>query len=434
MVHAATEHRTLCRDCGWVGEQRALCPNCHSARLISHPELTQLGIAHIDCDAFFAAIEKRDRPDFADKPVLVGGGRRGVVAACCYVARSYGIRSAMPMFKARKLCPHAVIVKPHFEKYKEAAGLIRAAMRELTPLVQPASIDEAYLDLTGTERLHGRTPAAVLAMFAKDIEARVGITVSIGLSHNKLLAKIASDLDKPRGYAVIGKAEAAVFLAPKPVNFLPGIGVSFARRLERDGYATLGDLQAVDPDHLYKKYGEHGQSLGKRSRGEDNRPVVTSRETKSISGETTFSENLSALPDLEDRLYAMAKKVSTRAKSAELAGRVVTLKLKTSGFRSLTRRRTLPHATNLSSMIFVVGRAMLSEELASNTKPRDYRLIGIGISELVEADLMDDGFLFSDDHERKERRESAIDSLTDRFGEGVIGTMRDHRTQKPKKD
>lgn len=425
---------TLCRDCSTQFAAGSLCPNCGSARVISHPELFSLGVAHIDCDAFFASIEKRDRPELESKPVLVGGGQRGVVAACCYIARSYGIHSAMPMFQARKLCPEAVVVKPSSSKYTEAAHHIREAMRELTPLVQPASIDEAYLDLTGTDRLHGAPPAAVLAGFARQIEAEVGITVSVGLSHNKLLAKIASDLDKPRGFAVLGREDAADFLAPQPVTLLPGIGASFAAKLNRDGFRTLGDLQRRDAADLGARYGEHGLSLAARARGEDSRPVVVSRETKSISGETTFLEDLSALEDLEDKLYTMVRKVSSRAKAAELAGRVVTLKLKTSKFQSLTRRRTLPHATNLSGVIFETGRELLAEELGTAPSRRTYRLIGIGISDLVDADLMDDGFLFSEGHRRMGRRENAVDTLTERFGEGVIGTFRDRRTARPKKD
>ena len=425
----------LCRDCGDLSAQgERLCPQCGSARRFSHPELGELGLAHIDCDAFFASIEKRDRPELEGRPVLVGGGRRGVVAACCYIARSYGIRSAMPMFKALERCPDAVVIRPEFRKYSEAAALIREEMQALTPLVQTASIDEAYLDLNGTDKLHGAPPAVTLARFARRIEDKVGITVSIGLSHNKLLAKIASDLDKPRGFAVIGRAEAAALLAPQPVSLIPGIGTSFAAKLERDGFRTLGDLQEQEPADLAARYGEHGLGLAARARGEDNRPVVVERETKSVSGETTFSQDLSAPEALEDELYRMARKVSARAKAAGLAGRVVTLKLKTANFRSLTRRRSLPHATNLAAVMFETGRELLREELNAARPARGYRLIGIGISELIPAAFMDDGFLFSGEHRRIGRREGAVDALTEKFGEGVIGTLRDYRTRPKGKD
>ncbi|MEM9989911.1 MAG: DNA polymerase IV, partial [Pseudomonadota bacterium] len=284
--------KVLCRDCTRISDMAPRCPHCHSPRLIAHEEVTSLSIAHVDCDAFFANIEKRDDPRLLDQPVIVGGGPRGVVATCCYIARSYGIRSAMPMFKALKLCPHAVVVRPHFEKYRKAASTLREEMQKLTPLVQPLSIDEAFLDLSGTHRLHGAAPASVLAKLALTIEAKVGITISVGLSHNKLLAKIASDLDKPRGFAMIGKAETLDFLAPKPPRFLFGVGARFDEKLRQDGYHTLGDLQKADLRRLVDLYGEHGFQLHALARGEDPRPVKTERETKSVSGETTFSNDI----------------------------------------------------------------------------------------------------------------------------------------------
>ena len=206
---------SLCRDCSATADEDfSQCPACGSRRVTSHPELLTLAIAHVDCDAFYASVEKRDRPELAARPVIVGGaGPRGVVAAACYVARIYGVRSAMPTYKALQLCPDAVVLRPDFTKYKQAARQIRALMAALTPLVQPLSIDEAVLDLAGTEALHGAPPAAVLAGFALQVEREVGITLSIGLAVNRLLAKIAAGRDKPRGFCVIG-AEAASLLAP----------------------------------------------------------------------------------------------------------------------------------------------------------------------------------------------------------------------------
>ncbi|WOI52749.1 DNA polymerase IV [Parvularcula sp. LCG005] len=422
--------QTLCRDCGKVNVARERCNNCGGRRIISHPELLHLGIAHLDCDAFFAAIEKRDNPDLADKPVLVGGGQRGVVATCCYIARGYGVRSAMPMFKALALCPDAVVVRPSFDKYVVAAKAIRAAMEDLTPLVQPLSIDEAFMDLTGTERLHGGPPAATLARLARRIEKDVGITVSIGLSHNKLLAKIASDLDKPRGFAVIGAAETEAFLAPYPVGLLPGVGPAFSKKLQAAGYRTLGDVQASDPKLLARRFGDHGLSLYNRAHGRDHRPVRVERETKSVSGETTFHEDIRDRLALEDRLYAMAQKVSERAKAKDLAGRVVTLKLKTSKFKSLTRRQTLSGPTNLARVIFEAGRQLLVQEIPHDPSPTAYRLIGIGISDLVPAAFMDEGELFADDHKRIGRQEGAIARLRARFGPETIGTARDQRVRR----
>ena len=205
---------TLCRDCGARPPADAgTCPGCGSSRLVRHGALHDLTIAHLDCDAFYAAIEKRDRPELRDVPVIVGGRHRGVVAACCYVARTYGVHSAMPMFQALRACPEATVIKPDMKKYVAVGRAIRAMMQELTPLVEPLSIDEAFMDLSGTSSLHGASPAQSLAALALRVEETHRITVSIGLSYNKFLAKIASDLDKPRGFSVIGRAEARSFLA-----------------------------------------------------------------------------------------------------------------------------------------------------------------------------------------------------------------------------
>src|SRR3989440_3358237 len=204
----ATGGRTMpgfCRDCRRdAPEQAARCSSCGSPRLLRHAEIDTLAIAHVDCDAFYATIEKRDDPTLADKPVIVGGGQRGVVLTACYVARTFGVRSAMPMFEARRLCPHASVVGPDMEKYARVGRQVRELMFKLTPLVEPVSIDEAFMDLSGTALLHGMSPAKALASFAGEVETSLGITVSIGLSSNKFLAKIASDLDKPRCFAVLG--------------------------------------------------------------------------------------------------------------------------------------------------------------------------------------------------------------------------------------
>ncbi|MEL7231558.1 MAG: DNA polymerase IV, partial [Pseudomonadota bacterium] len=232
---------SVCRDCDTVSETDPdTCPKCGSGRILSHPQLTELSIAHIDCDAFFAAIEKRDDPDLRDKPVIVGGGKRGVVATCCYIARLHGVRSAMPMFKALKLCPEAVVVRPNREAYSTASRQIREKLQGLTPLVQMISIDEGYLDLTGTERVNGAAPAAALTRIAREIEDEIGITISVGLSENKFLAKTASEMDKPRGFAVISAAEARALLAPKPIGYLHGVGPAFARKLEAANFKTVG--------------------------------------------------------------------------------------------------------------------------------------------------------------------------------------------------
>ena len=238
--------QTLCRDCGRRPPPEArTCGSCGSARLLRHRELHDLAIAHLDCDAFYAAVEKRDRPELRDLPVIVGGRHRGVVAACCYIARTYGVRSAMPMSKALRLCSEATVIKPDMKKYATVGRQVRTMMLELTPLVEPLSIDEAFMDLTGTESLHRASGAEALAGLARRVESQLCITVSIGLSYNKFLAKIASDLDKPRGFAVIGRSEARSFLAGKPVGLLWGVGAAMEKRLARDGIRRIGELSRL---------------------------------------------------------------------------------------------------------------------------------------------------------------------------------------------
>lgn len=420
---------TLCRDCLHdMPQPMRRCEQCHSPRLISHDELNHLAVAHIDCDAFYAAIEKRDHPEWRDKPVIVGGGQRGVVSTCCYIARTFGVRSAMPMFTARDLCPEAIIVPPDMHKYSEIGSHLRLRMEELTPLVEPISIDEAFLDLSGTEKLHGASPAHILAQFAKEVEREFGITISIGLSYCKFLAKIASDLDKPRGFAVIGKDEALSFLRDKPVGILWGVGRVAQERLAHDGIKTVGDVQLMDEATLLKRYGQEGQRLFRLSRGLDSRDVNPHRDMKSVSNETTFHHDVSSYDDLERTLLRLSEKVADRLRGHARAGRTVQLKLKTKDFRSRTRSRTLPKATRLANRIFEAGRELLRGECDGTA----FRLIGIGVSELVdddEADQMD----LADTHVIKERAaQDAIDHIRERFGKSaVVRGMLFHKTDKP---
>jgi DNA polymerase-4 len=402
----------FCRDCLQdVADNAVRCRPCGSPRLVRHAEIETLAIAHIDCDAFYATIEKRDNPAIADQPVLVGGGRRGVVAACCYIARTYGIRSAMPMYEALKRCPNAVVVRPDMAKYARVGREVRALMLELTPLVEPLSIDEAFLDLSGTERLHGMTPAKTLARFARSVEQQIGITVSIGLSCNKFLAKIASDLDKPRGYAVIGEKEAAAFLAPRPVSAIFGVGQVTQARLARDGYRTIADLQKADVGDLMRRYGEEGLRLSRLSRGIDARRVSPDRETKSVSSETTFETDISEFRPLERRLWQLTEKVSARLKTADLAGSTITLKLKTADFQLRTRARSLGRPTQLAATIFAAGRDLLAREVDGTA----YRLIGIGVSALTDEPGTID-FIES----RTAEAEAAVDKLRERFGSDAV--------------
>ena len=405
---------SFCRDClADAPDEARRCPACGSPRLARHSELDTLTIAHVDCDAFYATIEKRDDPSLADKPVIVGGGKRGVVAACCYIARTYGIRSAIPMFEAKRRCPHAVVVKPNMAKYVQAGRAVRKAMLDLTPLVEPLSIDEAFLDLTGTERLHGMSAAKVLARFARGIERDVGITVSIGLSANKFLAKIASDLDKPRGFAVLGQNEAAAFLAPKPVGFIYGVGAVSAAKLANDGFRLIADLQRADKDDLMRRYGQEGARLWHLARGIDARSVDPERDTKSVSAETTFNHDISEFRPIEQMLWELSEKVSGRLKAQQLAGSTVTLKLKSADFKIRTRARSLGSPTQLAARIFAAGRDLLALEVGTT----QFRLIGIGVSHLQEAagddlaDLLD---------RRTAEAELAVDRLRAKFGKDAV--------------
>ena len=404
----------FCRDCrhdALEGARR--CSACGSPRLLHHPDIDALAIAHVDCDAFYATIEKRDDPTLADKPVIVGGRQRGVVLTACYVARTFGVKSAMSMFEARRLCPHASVVRPDMEKYACVGREVRGLMFKLTPLVEPVSVDEAFMDLSGTARLHGMSPAKALAGFAGEVEKALGITVSIGLASNKFLAKIASDLDKPRGFAVLGGREAAGFLAPKPVSLIFGVGRIAQQRLARDGLRTIGDLQRAGERDLARRYGAEGARLARVARGLDDRPVKAEREAKSISAETTFDHDIADFRPLELRLWRLCEKVSARLKANALAGSTVTLKLKTADFRIRTRAQSFAHPTQLAARIFAAGRDLLARE-ADGTL---FRLIGVGVSALNDADGSD----FADLIDRRAAEvEQAIDRLRERFGDEAI--------------
>jgi DNA polymerase-4 len=390
---------------------------------VNHRSLLRLTIAHIDCDAFYASVEKRDRPELQGRPVIVGGGTRGVVTAACYVARIYGVKSAMPMFKALQACPDAVVIKPDFSKYTEASRQIRALMNQLTPLVQPLSIDEAVLDLSGTEALHGAPPAVVLARFASAVEKQVGVTVSIGLAANRLMAKIAAGRGKPRGFTVIDANEAASLLAPESVRLLPGVGAALARKLETLGITRLGQLQALPERDATRKLGDDGPALVRRARGEDHRAVDPTREAKSVSAETTFDRDLSTVADLERPLWLLCEKLARRLKEQQLAAGGVVLKLKTARFASRTRAARLSSPTVLPDRLFDLARALLVKE-ATGT---EFRLIGIGANPLVPGSVADRGDLADADTPRRAAAQAAIDALRGRFGDAAIARGRSLR-------
>jgi DNA polymerase-4 len=418
----------LCRDCfARIGDPGAgRCGNCGSARIARHPELEDLALAHIDCDAFYASIEKRDDPSLADRPTIIGGGKRGVVSTACYIARTYGVRSAMPMFKALQLCPHATVIRPNMAKYASVSREVQTIFGTVTPLVEAVSLDEAYLDLSGTQSLHHAPPAFVLAKVARRIEDEIGITVSIGLSFNKLMAKLASELEKPRGFGVVGRAEARAFLAARPVRILPGVGPKFAQRLADDGFGVIGDIQKAGEAALVRRYAETGRWLAQIAEGRDERAVEPEREAKTISAETTFLRDLGRIEDLEAELWPLAEEVAERLKKHHLAGRTVQLKLKTADFRLLTRRVTLPAGTQLAETLYRAAQPLLAREVSAD-RQRRFRLIGIGAAELAEpggvpaqTDLFAPAAIASADDPKLAAVEKAMDAVRGKFGSTAI--------------
>ena len=407
----------LCRSCLSEDPGPGRCRTCGSPRVLRHDELFDLSMAHMDCDAFYASVEKRDHPHLADQPLIVGGGKRGVVSTCCYIARIRGVRSAMPMFQALKLCPDAVVVPGRMDVYADVSRQIRAMMEELTPAVQPISLDEAFLDLAGTRRLH-RAPAAVLlARLAARIERELGITISVGLSHNKFLAKIASDLDKPRGFSVIGRAETLDFLRDKPVGLIWGVGTAMRGRLERDGIRTVADLRRYTEDELMQRYGGMGGHVWRLAHGIDARRITAREPVKSISNERTFNEDVGDLDTLDGHLWRLALKVSDRAKEKALAGAVVNLKLKTGSFRQLSRQQSLHAPTQLADDIYKAARPMLEREQTAGP----FRLLGVGLSHLSPHDGTDGTpDLLDPDAPRRRAAERASDAIRGRFGEDAI--------------
>ncbi len=409
---------TICRDClSSVAAAETRCPQCRGPRLIRHRRLHELSIAHLDCNSFYAAVEKRDNPELADKPVIIGGGTRGVVSTACYVARIHGVKSAMPMFKALKACPKAVVIRPDMAKYAEVGKQVRELMKQLTPLVEPISIDEAFMDLTGTERLHGKSPVRALCELALKIENDIGITVSIGLSHTKYLAKLASDMDKPRGMFVIGPDECVEFLRDRPVSFIWGVGAAMQKKLHKDGIRLIGQLQRMEKNDLMRQYGSLGSRLYHLSRGEDARTVQGSSASKSISAETTFNSDITDYQQLEKKLWRLSERVSRRAKQDHMAGTTVVLKLKTDQFKTRTRNTSLSDPTALATRIFDAAKPMLEREVDGKTA---FRLIGVGISNLAELDADAEIGGLDQRADAHAKVELAMDKLRDKFGTAAV--------------
>lgn len=424
----------FCRACFAQLESRPpnhRCPECRSPRLLFHAEISTLSIAHIDCDAFYASVEKRDDPDLANKALIIGGEHRGVVSTACYIARLSGVRSAMPMFKALKLCPDAVVRPPRMAKYAEVSREIKSMMLSLTPLVEPLSLDEAFLDLTGTERLHGSIPAISLARLVQRISDELGVTASVGLSDCKFLAKMASDLDKPQGFSVIGRDEALDFLEPKSVSTIWGVGGALNAKLKRDGIATIGDVRRLDQSDLVSRYGSMGMRLHNLSHARDNRPVDPGGITKSVSAETTLSEDLKDPDLLRAYLWQLSERVSARCKAKDIAGHTVTLKLKTRDFRTITRSTTRDTPTQLADVVYHAAEPSLS----SLTDGTAYRLIGVGLSNLIPAEGdsdTGDTDLFDPNAPNRAQAERAVDSIRAKFGGEAVEKGMGWRLRNPK--
>ncbi|MBT8474290.1 MAG: DNA polymerase IV [Rhodobacteraceae bacterium] len=409
--------QSLCRDCLTQFDTGRRCTACGSPRVTSHPELFGLTIAHMDCDAFYAAVEKRDNPDLRDKPVIIGGGRRGVVSTACYIARIKGVKSAMPMFQALKLCPEAVVVRGRMDVYVSVSREIRAMMEELTPSIEPLSLDEAFLDLSGTQRLHGAPPAVMLARLTRRMERELGITGSVGLSHNKFLAKVASDLDKPRGFSVIGKAETADFLKDKPVRLIWGVGTASQAALDKAGIRTFSDLLRWERDDLIARFGSMGDRLWHLARGQDRRRVTRNAPMKSVSNETTFYEDTADPDVLDGHIWRLSEKLSDRLKAKDIAGRVVTLKLKRANHASLTRRVSLHDPTQMADRIYRTARGLFDG--AAHEGP--FRLLGVGVSDITPAKDADlSGDLLDPKAGERAKAERAADKIREKFGHEAI--------------
>lgn len=407
----------FCRDCLQdTVSTESRCKKCGSPRLLRHKELNNLTLAHIDCDAFYASVEKRDNPELAAKPVIIGGGTRGVVATACYIARMRGVKSAMPMFKALEACPDAVVIKPDMKKYSKIGRQIRELMYELTPVIEPISIDEAFLDLSGTQRLHGAPPSKVLAKFTNKIQDELDLSVSVGLSYCKFLAKVASDFEKPRGFSVIGEEEAIEFLSNQPISLFWGVGKVTQALLEKDGLTKISQIQEMEEADLAKKYGSMGLRMARLAQGKDSRNVKTPKGAKSVSSETTFNIDKSSRAELVPVLRSLSEKVSYQLKNKGIAGQTIVLKLKTKDFKSRTRNRTLSDPTRLADKIFRHGLELLEKEL-DGTK---FRLIGIGVSSLMSDVTADPADLVDTDATKRANAELAIDKLRKKFGKNAV--------------
>ena len=379
----------------------------------------QRTILHVDMDAFFAAVEQRDNPGLRGKPVAVGGRAesRGVVAAASYEARRYGIHSAMPSAEAQQRCPQLILVAPDHTKYRRVSGQIMVLLAEYTPLVEQVSVDEAFLDVSGSLRLHGNA-THIGQQIRQRISQDLQLTASVGIGPNKFVAKLASEQAKPDGLLEIKPEEVASFLAPLPVVALWGVGEATAGKLHRLGFTTIGQLQQCDVDELFAQFGTHGRRLAQLSRGQDNSPIQTERERKSVSHEQTFPEDTSDKQFLRAKLLELSEQVGHRLRSHEFKGRTVTLKLRFSDFHTITRSTTLTEPTNSDQQIYRSASGLLE---AVNLARRKVRLVGVAVSNL---DTGEQPQLLATANSRESEVDKAMDTVRERFGTDSVQRAR----------
>jgi nucleotidyltransferase/DNA polymerase involved in DNA repair len=373
-------------------------------------------ILHVDMDAFYASVEQRDNPDLRGKPVIVGAGprERGVVSAASYEARKFGVHSAMPSRTACKLCPQGIFVRPDMKKYAQVSKQIMTILGTFTPFVQPVSVDEAFMDVTGSTKKFG-DPLTIAKRIKAEIHAQTGLTASVGVAPNKFLAKLASDLNKPDGLTVITEANKVEMLAPLPVSKIWGVGKVTEMRLQELGIRTIGDLQRFPLDELRHRFGNTAEHLRALAMGEDDREVVTDEETKSISSEQTFDVDTADLDQIKKCLLEQCEEVGLRLRGEKVAARTVLLKLRYADFTTLTRRRTLPQPTQDEMMLYEVAGQLL---VAEGIEGKRIRLIGVGASNLVPPGLQGD--LFDLDPEKRARVNKVVDDLRARLGPKAV--------------
>ena len=377
----------------------------------------QRWILHVDMDAFFASVEQRDHPEYRGKAVIVGGiGSRGVVSTASYEARRFGVRSAMPMSEARRRCPDGIYLAPDHRKYTQEAKKIRLLMAEFSPLIEPLSIDEAFLDVSGMEMLYG-DPAEIALALKERIFQETGLTASAGLAPNKFLAKLASDLQKPAGLVVVKPGEESSFLRDLPISRMWGVGPATAKQLELLGISKIGELAQADPARLFKFVGQSAADMQRLAQGIDERPVVSEHVPKSVGNEETFAHDLFDRQEILLQLLALSEKVAWRLRQLRLSGRTVTLKLRYASFKTLTRSQTLPEPTCYDDEIYRTVKEML-EKL---NLQEGVRLLGVTVSNLQTCDGGQISLFAPSPGEDKRRKlHEAVDGLRSRYGGGIV--------------